>query len=182
MKKNKKIQTKKGFSLVEVLVSILVLSFGIVGISSLMMQNIKASVEAKNQIIAAELAQEGIELVRNMRDNNPVSFAADFNAPLPAGNEYIIDYTYKYAKFLGSASSNVSMVSAKLSLKSGFYVHNPVRTAITKFYRKINISKDAANQNVTSYVTWGADPALSFADCNLANQCISTLSVLPLPN
>ncbi|MDD5397313.1 MAG: prepilin-type N-terminal cleavage/methylation domain-containing protein [Candidatus Moranbacteria bacterium] len=179
MKKNKKIQTKKGFSLVEVLVSILVLSFGIVGISSLMMQNIKASVEAKNQIIAAELAQEGIELVRNMRDNNPSDFGTYF-VYTGGGAEYIIDNGYTYADFKNSVNPTVD--KEKLYIKSGYYGHGSNGAVSTKFYRKVNITKDDIkhNHNVTSYVTWGADPDASFADCNLANHCISTLSVLPL--
>jgi prepilin-type N-terminal cleavage/methylation domain-containing protein len=67
--KNKTI-TKKGFTLVETLVAIGILVTVITGAYSAAQAGISSSSATKNQIIAFYLAQEGMEQVRNMRDEN----------------------------------------------------------------------------------------------------------------
>ena len=61
---------KKSFTLLETLVAIYVLLVGIVGVMDITSQNLASGTISKNQLIAANLAQEGIELVRNKRDSN----------------------------------------------------------------------------------------------------------------
>lgn len=60
----------KGFSLLETTVAIAILITAIIGPLTLASSSIKASSTAKNNLIAANLAQEGIELVKNYRANN----------------------------------------------------------------------------------------------------------------
>lgn len=60
----------KGFSLIETLVAITVLIGAIAGPLTLASQGIKAASLFKNQLIASNLAQEGIELVHAKRDSN----------------------------------------------------------------------------------------------------------------
>ena len=59
-----------GFGLIEVTISIYILIMGLLGIMSLLHQSQKAQYANENTLVAAQLAQEGIELVRNVRDNN----------------------------------------------------------------------------------------------------------------
>ncbi|MCK4453842.1 prepilin-type N-terminal cleavage/methylation domain-containing protein [Candidatus Parcubacteria bacterium] len=61
---------KKGFSLLEVLVAITVITVGLVGIVGLIVYNISISRVSSNKVIAVNLAQEGIEAVKNIRDSN----------------------------------------------------------------------------------------------------------------
>lgn len=58
-----------GFTLVETLVALSIFSVSILGLMSVLSQGISDTTYAKKKIIAAYLAQEGIEYVRNMRDN-----------------------------------------------------------------------------------------------------------------
>lgn len=60
----------RGFSLIETLVAITVLIGAIVGPLTLASQGIKAASLFKNQLIASNLAQEGMELVHAKRDSN----------------------------------------------------------------------------------------------------------------
>lgn len=61
---------KKGFTLLETMVALAVITAAVVGPVSLITKGIFDFSFAKNKIIAANLAQEGMELVRAVRDNN----------------------------------------------------------------------------------------------------------------
>jgi type IV pilus modification protein PilV len=160
---------KQGFSLVEVLVTILVLAFGISAVTLLMTNNIKASQDAKNQIIAAQLAQEGTELVRNLKDNNS-TFATD----KASGNDYRIDYKTTYANFTNNSSSD-----KRLYLNSNFYDHTTSAANKTKFLRKaiLDIDSDTKAATITVLVSWNNTDIP--ANCNTASKCVSVVSVLP---
>jgi prepilin-type N-terminal cleavage/methylation domain-containing protein len=60
----------KGFTLLELMIAITVLSVGIVGVFGLIQNTLRSAEDLKSRLIASYLAQEGIELVRNIRDNN----------------------------------------------------------------------------------------------------------------
>jgi type II secretory pathway pseudopilin PulG len=68
-----KIKKARGFSILEIVIVIYIITMALIGVMSLTMQNIKAQTIDKNNLIASELAQEGIEIVRSARDNNGVS-------------------------------------------------------------------------------------------------------------
>ena len=75
---------KKGFSIVETMVAITVLLIGVVAPMSLAADGVRAARLSQDQIVAFYLAQEGIELVKNKRDNNKISVT---NQPQMAGME-----------------------------------------------------------------------------------------------
>ena len=60
----------KAFSIIEVLVAILIFALWITAIYMLISSSIKANHYTENQIIAANLAREELELIRNIRDSN----------------------------------------------------------------------------------------------------------------
>lgn len=60
----------RGFTLLETIVSIGILTTGILSIVGLMSYNISQATLLKNRVIATSLAQEGIEIMRNIRDTN----------------------------------------------------------------------------------------------------------------
>lgn len=70
-------QNKKGFTLVETLVSLAIFTSAIVGMIVITSQGINDTVYAKNKLIATALSQEGIELVRNIRDTSLLANAND---------------------------------------------------------------------------------------------------------
>lgn len=59
-----------GFTLIELLVTIFIVSVGLIGVMSFFNTTLQSQFEAKNEVIAAELAQESTELVRNIVDYN----------------------------------------------------------------------------------------------------------------
>lgn len=66
-----------GFSLLEVIFSIAIITVGIISILTLFNYNLKAEINNKNKLIAIYLAQESIEIARQQRDN--VWFGGDAN-------------------------------------------------------------------------------------------------------
>lgn len=63
-------RNKTGFTILEILVVIFIITVGMVGVLSLILQNIQVQYINKDVLIASQLAQEGLELIRNQRDNN----------------------------------------------------------------------------------------------------------------
>jgi len=60
----------KGFTLLEVIIAIAILIVGLIGLMVLVSATISASSVSASRLLAANLAQEGIELVRGIRDSN----------------------------------------------------------------------------------------------------------------
>ena len=125
---------KRGFSLIEVLLSLVVLSFGITAVAVLMVNNIKNLQTSKNQIIALQLAQEGIELVRNLKDNN-TAFISKPTAPKVDGSDYSIDKDTSFGDF--SSDADAKRLNLTVPPAAIFYTHSG--TTATKFFRKIKI-------------------------------------------
>ncbi|KKQ60318.1 MAG: hypothetical protein US81_C0024G0005 [Parcubacteria group bacterium GW2011_GWE2_38_18] len=79
---NKTLINNQGFSIIEVLSVIAIITMGMLGLLSLSTQSIRYQYINKNNLIASQLAQEGIEGVRNVRDNNwknGATWNADFD-------------------------------------------------------------------------------------------------------
>src|SRR3989338_8038812 len=62
--------TNKGFTIVESLVAITILVLVVTGVTSAIQTGISSYIFSKDQIIAFYLAQEGVEQIRNIRDEN----------------------------------------------------------------------------------------------------------------
>jgi len=62
----------KGFTLVELMLSITVMFIGVIAIYGLLSLVIDETAKSTDRFIASQLAREGVELVRNIRDRNLV--------------------------------------------------------------------------------------------------------------
>lgn len=60
----------KGFTLIETVISVALLGFAIVGPMTLSSSSIRASRDSRMHLEAIHLAEEGVEVIRNIRDNN----------------------------------------------------------------------------------------------------------------
>ena len=63
-------EKEKGFTLLEMLISIMVITIGVLGIYSAVLKYTKATQVARENLTAAYLGQEGIEIIKNIRDTN----------------------------------------------------------------------------------------------------------------
>jgi type II secretion system protein I len=81
-----------GFTLIETLVAVTILAVAIVAPMSLATQSLSAAYYARDQMIAFHLAQEAIETVRAVRDENILTSEADLLAGIPAGGTpFVVD-------------------------------------------------------------------------------------------
>lgn len=70
---------RRGTSIIEIMVVIVVLSVGIVGAYNIVMSGQKLSATSTNKIKAINIAREGLELVENIRDTNWLKFSSDYD-------------------------------------------------------------------------------------------------------
>lgn len=153
---------KQGFSLVEVMVVMSVVVIGLLGIASLSTQNIQAQNLNDQELVASMLAQEGIELVRNIRDRNwitesdptqwkkDIDFPADFTLDY---NDNVPDHT------ITIPLNNAEYASTELYIKDGFYSYDNTGTPsgfhrylVTESMTETSDINDAIK--VTCYVKW----------------------------
>ena len=151
----KKIFNNKGFSLMEMMVVISITTIGLLGISSLVVQNQRAQSVNKNYIIGSMLAQEGLELIRNIRDNNWLNLSAnDWNDDLNSVDNdltFIIDLEGR--AFLNDNPDDLSNDLTKLYIdatNNDFYTHFPDGTnnQETDFRRLITITEDGVGNYI----------------------------------
>lgn len=169
----------KGFSFAETIISVFIFTVGLLAAIQLISSGLEQSINSKNQIIAGELAQEGVELIRNIRDNNwasgdpngtfdylPNNSSSNSSSSTTQYNNCNIYYNYTYETG-GQINCNAPQ---QLYLDGGFYDGNASGTK-TKFMRKIDLRyPDPNDLVVTSEVSWsGSMPAT----CSVANKCVS---------
>jgi prepilin-type N-terminal cleavage/methylation domain-containing protein len=152
--KNKKIKLKAGFSLIEILAVLFIVSMTLLGVVSLIIQNIQVQSINKSNLIASSLAQEGIELIRHVRDNNWKN-NQNFDEGLLDGERYIVDFNS------GTAIAVTDVSQTRLFLNNGFYVHDVGSLGTlseTIFSRQVVIDRlnsyPGAPLQVRSIVSW----------------------------
>ncbi len=85
-----KFKSNKGFTLLEVLVAVFILIVGAGAVFSSISQTLEAASLVKDRFIASYLAQEGIEIVKNIRDSNWVE-GESWNANLACCGSFPCD-------------------------------------------------------------------------------------------
>lgn len=149
----------KGFSLVEVLVVISVMTFGLLGLVSLVKQNIQVQSVNKNFLIASMLSQEGLELVRNIRDENWLD--ENLTGPddwkdglIPEGVSST--FTIEHDGDIVEAVDLISDPGARLYFDvNNFYNHEDTSGGTTIFRRLITVDDSDPNYiDVSSHVRW----------------------------
>lgn len=184
---------KKAFSIGEVMLSVFILGVTMITILSMYSGSLRNLHDDRDSIIASMLAQEGVELIRNVRDNNwsrrdsamDTTPAAFDNMGVSSGtiqsdcridsNSYAINGNNEvvYSSVDCSGASRALNINA-----SGFYVHD-AGTA-TKFRRTIALDYRSGNEMiVTSFVSWdGSNPTTDKSLCLVEDKCVFSESTL----
>ncbi|MFA6338437.1 MAG: prepilin-type N-terminal cleavage/methylation domain-containing protein [Candidatus Paceibacterota bacterium] len=133
MKIINKFKNKIGFTLIESLVAISILSIAITGPLVISTQGIASSLYARDQIIAFYLAQDAIEYVINIQTTNVVN--VDNTSGWLVGLEKCLE---QYCN-IDSINSTISYTNAYLSYNSSTGIYSYSADPASPFKRKIRI-------------------------------------------
>lgn len=149
-------KTERGFTILEVLMAIFVLTLGVSASFALVQQSVASVNSLKSKLVAAYLVQEGMELIKNVRDTNLLTqredpiLAWDENLPpITCGSYFEIDYKNQILCYSGEGHylNNES---------AGFYSYSAGDRTI--FKRKITIDEKTEGplegMKVTVEVSW----------------------------
>jgi len=153
--KNKNIgKNQKGFTLIESMIAITLIVSGITGLLILVNRSMGFAGLAFNQLTAANLAQEGIELVRNIRDNNWMN-KKNWLAGLEDGF-YQMDYTEEKLVDLTEREDQPMLFDETIG-------YNYTLGNASFYHRKIELTQINANElRVRSIITWSAKGGKNF--------------------
>ena len=149
-------QNLPAFSLLEIIVVLMIISVGLLGVLNLMVSSSRAQNSNRETLIAYNLAQEALELVRNVRDTNWREGAA-WNLNItgsPSGEKYKVDFRH----FQPVPINNIKEATLQMSSSSNqwFYIHD-ASSSDSIFRRMITITADDASSSsstVSCLVEW----------------------------
>lgn len=159
----------KGFTLIETLISLLVVSLVLTAATGLITRTLNATTVSQDRFIATKLAAEGIELIRAKRNRNIAGNANPWTRELLGTWE--VDSTQKLALNVGNSFLVANIASPRVLCKrtaplidKGKYSHTclpgesePLPGGFTRTVLVTSIN--AYSVQVTATVTWnnGAD-------------------------
>lgn len=150
-----------GFTLIELIVAVVILSFGIVLAYQAFAPLIGYSSNLSNRLTAAYLAQEGMEIARNIRDNNVI---ASISNPSITWSDGLVNCSlgcqadYKTATPAEGFANQLKLYDETVPLvinADGLYSYDDGTS--TTFTRKITITQAQEGSdvvNVVVLVTW----------------------------
>lgn len=180
-------QTIKGFSLAETILAMFVLSVGLLTIVALFQGTLRNSFEIRDGVIASELAQEGLEVARNARDNNFAAggdgFTGSPTTGFSAANKHCRD-TYSGSSQVYCYGTQGTLPAENLTYTSAAPFYDSTASTNTRFLRYLYIDYDssAKTAHIKSFVTWaghGLPPSDgSTTGCTIANSCVYAEAIL----
>jgi prepilin-type N-terminal cleavage/methylation domain-containing protein len=157
IKRNNKAGNERGFTLIESIVAIFILLIAIVMPMAVVARALFAANYAQDQITAVYLAQEGVELVRNARDNNVLGGSAlwdqgSLSSCYGASGCYV-DAIHSN-NMINTCSGTCPYVQEDMSGGISWY-GNDSDWGNTKYIRTIRLSKISDYEiKINSTVTW----------------------------
>ena len=159
--KNLLVKERKGFSIGEVMLSVFILGTTLITITSLFSKSAAEMTDNRDSVIAAMLAQEGIELARNNRDTNWTKGESEDNT-----FDDIVD-----------VANCVNGLSWSGGDDDGGYVCSG-----GKFKRSVALESGCSSPSddtceITSMVIWNDSIFPAVNDCNIANNCVYSQAI-----
>jgi len=150
LSKNKK--NNRAFTLVELMAAMVVISIGLVGVGNIITQILVQSRYISSKLVAAYLAQEGLEIVRNIRDTNWLTPGNQWNSNLIGDGTGTVQYDSSAVNF---GPNSIDDTGARLKLDPTNQFYNHTTGVDTPFYRLITISQISPTElEVKCQVKW----------------------------
>src|SRR3989338_1692694 len=151
----------RGFTIIELIVVIGILSGGIVAVQTAIQYGLRNAVVVSDGIVAAHLAEEGLELIRNVRDGNWA--IRQFQQPTPTADTwdelstgyYRLDYLLSNGfSRLYSGAPATCQDGQVLNFDSTSGLYSYAGGTFSKFRRVVNITNNTTYIEVSSQVCW----------------------------
>jgi len=143
----------KGFTLIEIIVVILVITVGVLATYIVVQEIISYTHQVSSRLTAAYLAKEGIEIVRNIRDTNWLQGESWSNGLADVGpNDWEADYNDADLIDCSFPCDPNNSDNSPRFLKINGEFYNYISGSDTKFKRRIRIS-DIGGDNLTVTVS-----------------------------
>jgi hypothetical protein len=164
--------SRGGFSFIESMLSVFLVSVGLVVAVKLLTAGLANTYDSRNQFTASLLAQEGVEIARNVRDNNWVDNNPTTNSfsgfPVASDDDCVLDKN-------DVSNINTCSGSMQLNLNGNYYVKSTGGGNPTKFFRRMKYVLSGDVMQVTSLVSWNSVvPSADEGNCNTASKCTYT--------
>ena len=138
--------------MIGVMVASFVFLIGTLGSISLIQQSIVSGGVSLSKLLASGLAQEGIEVIKNIRD---INYGANGWDDWYAGISGSTDYLIQYNDINLTARSFSDTVVLRFDKTTGLYGYDVGADSDFSFKRKVNLTKVSDNEiQITSTVTW----------------------------
>lgn len=149
MKKNHA-KHQQGFTIVELMVAILILSMALTASTGMFVLNNASANLIRNSYVASGLAQEGIELTRNLRDSDWFASrswgAFGSAAGAVADGDYNVQWNDQQLRVFNDTALNLNQTTGIFSYDAG---------SLTLFKRKVTITTvSAVEKKVVMTVSW----------------------------
>jgi len=166
-----------GFTILESIVAIMILSLSISGAFSAVQQSLSQSIIAKDEVKAFYLAQEAVEIIRNKRDTNQLpildggsgnwldGISALASDPCYFGKTCRVDATGPNDVFFYACSGSWNSCEVLRQDETTFIYSYDGNDPTTNFKREIQIESISANEiTITVRITWtkGSLPSREF--------------------
>ncbi len=185
----KKIEGKnrKGFTMIEVIISVFVVLVGLISVFELMYNNIKNNNDTRDRLIAVQLAQEGAELVHFIRDNNIAAAKESFSSleEKPGSDRCAIfadsDFgSWKTSSNCNKSSTEVNPYYLYFDKEKGFYGDSSGGKEVTKFSRRVSIEDGGGSDEkvVRSFVSWDGLYYNTESNCESSKKCVIYRAIL----
>lgn len=179
LKKNK----SKGFSLVETLVAVSILSLSVAATFTVVQTALRQSIGAKDQITAFYLAQEAIEFIKSFRDKNAIdsinggtrTWLTDMSSlpsdPCYFGNVCVVDPAHPSTQPLSFISCGTAPITSSPPNVCNPLNGDPVTGLFgytstwpaTRFKREVQFESISANEvNIIIFISWTDRGAAKF--------------------
>lgn len=184
-------ESSGGYTLIELVISIGVFTLGIIGVLGLAVSNYSDSQDNVDRVIAVNLAREGLELIKNVRDSNWLKIEANDSCSSSACtwdygfndsvNYMVMSYNDDFPTFLPSFCNNSIKDCVNTYITNGDgvelyinatgnYDHDNTGT-LTKFSRVIKIDRICFREEPLVQDGWDPHDFEYFEDMNSVLVC-----------
>jgi len=140
------------FSILEIMAVILIVSLGLVGTVNLAIQNIQAQTVNNDNLVAYQLAQEGLELARQIRDTNWMQGNAWLDSL--ASGRYCVDYRNLTPRSIAAINDCPLYLDINNRYYSPAIIGAELNSEFIGFSRMLDVTIATSSASVVATVSW----------------------------